>query len=618
MRRSTLLIGPLVLGLAAACTSAPAEKPPVVVDAPPMRLVSYSDCDALLDDLRASAVKRVGPFGFDSPYRALDDVRLGAGQAPSAAKAAAPESSGTNVHEAGADEPDLVKNDGNRIVMVTGRDLKIIDTATRRVTRTVRLAEEYANVSGLLMSGDRVLVFVQGFDGRVFKEKLKPGFAPPSYMGLRILQIDLLTGKTLGEITAKGDFVDARQSGSVARVVVRTRPDIAFRPRDWNGKGPYEKWAKPAVEANREVVRNAGIEAFQPTFEVGGRKVVTPCEQISRPAGSDDISMVSVLTVDLAQDLGDGAPVSVVADGDTVYGTGASLYIAATPWAPGPQPWEGRFRDWRPSRTVTQVHKFTLTGADRPAYVASGEVKGGLLNQYSLSEHQGNLRVATSIDTPRQENSVTVLAPRGRTLKRIGGIDHLGKDERIYGVRFLGDKGYVVTFRQMDPLYAIDLADPAKPVALGELKITGYSAYLHPTADGRLIGVGVEADAKGAPQGAQVSLFDVTGPKLLDRLVFPRMWGPAAEYDPHAFLYWPKTGLTVVPVQDREGAGSALVLTVSGDTVKRVGTIRHPGRAYENTLQRAVLIGDALWTVSPKGVQVNDAATLRKLAWIGL
>src|SRR5262249_27258747 len=130
-------------------------------------------------------------------------------------------------------------------------------------------------------------------------------------------------------------------------------------------------------------------------------------------------------------------------------------------------------------------------------------------------------------------------------LHEVGHVGGLGKGERIYGVRFVGPAGYVVTFRQTDPLYVVDLRDPATPRVAGELKINGYSAYLHPAGNGRLIGVGRSADDKGRATGMQVSLFDVadpTRPARIAQYVLPGGY-TEAEYDPHAFLYWQPTGL---------------------------------------------------------------------------
>ena len=122
--------------------------------------------------------------------------------------------------------------------------------------------------------------------------------------------------------------------------------------------------------------------------------------------------------------------------------------------------------------------------------------------------------------------------------------------------------------------------------------------------------MGREADAKGRALGAQISLFDVTGsPRRLSRLHLPKVYDTQVEYDQHAFLHWPATGLTVLPDSD----GKALVLTVKDDAITRTGAVKHPGNAH---IQRSLVIGDTLWTVSAEGAKVDDAATLAQRSWI--
>jgi uncharacterized secreted protein with C-terminal beta-propeller domain len=235
--------------------------------------------------------------------------------------------------------------------------------------------------------------------------------------------------------------------------------------------------------------------------------------------------------------------------------------------------------------------------------------------------------VATTLTSADGESSVSgvhVLA--ADTLAEVGRVGGLGEGERIYSVRFIGPVGYVVTFRQVDPLYTLDLRDPAKPAVTGELKITGYSAYLHPGGDGRLIGIGQEASDKGRTLGTQVSLFDVRDPAAPRRLsqLFQKESGSEAEWDPHAFLYWPKTGTAVVPLSsygDGVQRSGAMVLKISDSEVSKAGMIEHPAdrdSAYPPGIQRSMIIGDSIWTFSYAGAQVNDAATLDRQAWIPL
>ncbi len=170
---------------------------------------------------------------------------------------------------------------------------------------------------------------------------------------------------------------------------------------------------------------------------------------------------------------------------------------------------------------ITEIHRFDVSDPDETAYTGSGAVDGYMLSQWSMSEHEGILRVASTTSPPfdptgeqqgESESYVTALATTGEKLTRVGRVGGLGRTEQIYAVRFMGDVGYVVTFRQTDPLYTLDLSDPTEPRVVGELKIPGYSAYLHPVGEGLLLGVGQDADASGQTQGLQASLFDVSDP----------------------------------------------------------------------------------------------------------
>src|SRR5439155_18196615 len=154
-----------------------------------------------------------------------------------------------------------------------------------------------------------------------------------------------------------------------------------------------------------------------------------------------------------------------------------------------------------PVPDATQIHKFDIS-APSAVYLASGTVDGTVLNQFSMSEYAGNLRIATTSgpvsEFPSQalsRSAVSVFAQRAGALVQIGRVGGLGAGQRIYAVRFIGPVAYVVTFRQIDPLYTIDLRNPYAPRVVGQLHIPGFSSYLHPIGDGRLLGVGEEVDA---------------------------------------------------------------------------------------------------------------------------
>ena len=598
--------------------------------------------------LRQAALEVVGAYGFGGTGYRAGPLEAGAVPAPAAAgadsgarAAAAPEHSGTNVHEAGVDEPDLVKTDGRRIITVAGGTLRVIDAASRQVTGTLPLPTgdtaprwpyRTAGVD-LLLHGDRALVLLPSrayYPGPIIDEMPgRPAPEPATVDGARLLLVDLVgQPRLVAKLTLDGQYVDARQVGGTVRMVVRSSPRLRFVYPDGRRSEPAAK------AANRSVVTRSTAADWLPRYELDrdGHTVPgqVPCERLSHPAAFTGSSLLTVYTFDLTtateRVLGGGDPVSIVADGDTVYGTARSLYVATA-------------MSWRGNTERTEVHRFDLSGPGRPRYAASGEVPGSLLGQYALSEHDGYLRVATTTTdtgsgsgpccdrTPPTQSAVRVLEQRGDALVEVGRVDGLGKGERIYAVRFVGPVGYVVTFRQVDPLYTLDLADPRHPAAVGELKIRGYSAYLHPTGDGRLVGVGQDATEQGQRLGTQVSLFDVRDPARPTRLAVHQVPGgySAAEADPHAFLYWPDTGLLVIPVLSadttRNGghAAGALALSLRGRTLVDLGTVLHPAAAsgtYVAGVSRALVVADTLWTVSDGGLQANNLQTLTRRAWL--
>jgi uncharacterized secreted protein with C-terminal beta-propeller domain len=308
--------------------------------------------------------------------------------------------------------------------------------------------------------------------------------------------------------------------------------------------------------------------------------------------------MLTVLTVDLDRGLPAADSDAVMTDASTVYASTGSIYVAT---AGG---WD---------RADTSIHRFDLAGSRRTDYRASGEVPGELLNQFSLSEHAGVLRAATTSSSGREsESHVTVLETRSGRLEKIGQVSGLGKGERIYAVRFIEDRGYVVTFRQVDPLFTLDLADPAHPRVRGELKIAGYSAYLHPVGEHELIGIGQDASAEGLRQGTQLSLFDVSdpaAPALLHRVSLGELTSSEAEYDHHAFLWWAPKQLAVVAFTDGSGSGPGGMAVAF--RVDRANGFAEAGRPREGSaVLRTLVVTGRLFTLTGAGLHAYDLDTL--------
>jgi Beta propeller domain len=649
-------------------TQPPVGQPPVVGSGG-IRLAAFDSCDQALHDLRAAMLPYVGPYGLGGGggWARAADAAGAAEAAPPAApgpslaqeqgrdqgKSSDQGHSSTNVHEAGVDEPDLVKTDGRRIVTVVDGTLRVIDTTTKAQSGALVLPPP-GGADDLLLSGDHALVIRRA--GSFIEDRALPvpgGFAPgepvpgrpaPFDLGAQLLLVDLSTSAApsiAATFTFDGRFVDARMVGQTVRVVAQSQPRFGFTyPTATQDPATTQR-------LNRDVVSKAGIDAWLPRYrlEHGGavNEGRVDCSAVSRPTKFSATSMLTVLSFDLgASTLGTGDPVTIVADGNTVYGTATSLYVASdsgmiacfecatpVPLPPEPVPNEQPVPKppQEPSGTSapdekpvprgtpleerTELYKFDISGAGKPRHVASGAVPGHLLNQYSLSEYAGHLRVATTSGGDAQ-SSVYVLDGRLGVVGKVGG---LGKGERIYAVRFAGPVGYVVTFRQTDPLYTIDLRDPSAPRVAGELKITGYSAYLLPVGDGRVLGIGQEATDQGRTLGTQVSLFDVSDPAAPRRVAQYQAPGgfSEVEYDPHALLYWPPTGTVVLPVTSKlDGSAGAAVLRV--DDLSLQGELPAFG---VQPVRRALVTGETLWTVSGAGVRGYGVHDLGLRAEVG-
>ncbi len=418
----------------------------------------------------------------------------------------------------------------------------------------------------------------------------------------------------------EGSLVSARQVGGTARIVLRSEP-IAMYDMMQATDGAEARAIAAGIDSDALLPRIAVDGEAAP---LGGCDDVLLTAAVAAPVndggttGDTDPglaatsmqtswtpsqlpSTVTVLTV--GETLDDVQPVSVQGAAETIYASTDALYVAAGNW------------DQAGSRT--DVHRFDLP-ADGPAvYTGSGRVPGRLLNQFSLSDHDGVLRVVTTVDGPvggagvgPDRGAATTIAPmpgdgevttemfvpstssrlavldtEGDTLDEVGHLDGLGVGEEVQSVRFMGDTGYVVTFRQTDPLYALDLSDPRAPRSLGELKIPGFSEYLHPIGDGLLLGIGRDADpATGMDLGFKASLFDVSDPAAMvevDQFIVPDAWSDVSG-DHKAFTWDAERSQAIFPLSQgcsdvgryaiRDGA---VVLRVADGQLSEVARISH-------------------------------------------
>ncbi len=602
----------------------------------------FGDCDALLGYMQTEASERVTAWGLGGGGIYYGDGRVMEGDmAATDAGAATPDSapvpegggvqgqdfSGTNVQEVGVDEGDIVETDGNYVYVANSDGLRIVSVADAEVVAEPELPQ---GGHQLLLDGDRLVVVSSSWGG-----------APDTIVSL--FDVADPTNPTLLRRThLEGGVVATRAVAGVTRLVITTSFDqrLPFVQPDQFGLDEDS-----ALARNQAIISESTVEDWLPRWfdedadgGFGPMSQVLPCETVAAPADFAGLGLTWIGSIDMS---GDGTPVGsagIVSTGDTVYASTDNLYIATQNWGwqwggPVPLPAEaaspGSAPVDDPGPPPTLIHQFRLDDGTAATYVASGMVEGRLLNQFAMSEYNGDLRVATTTDDwggfgDQSESTVFVLRPEGDELKQISSVGGLGKDEQIYAVRFIDDLAYVVTFRQIDPLYVIDLSDPANPVEAGELKIPGYSAYLHPVGDGLLLGVGQDATDTGRTTGTQLSLFDVSNPADPQRISTLPIGGYS-----EVVLFWPEDGTIVLPVSpgwndcgsDDEclakgivgAGGGAVVAELDGRELVARGTISHtsPNRSgCWNPLQRSIVIGDELVTVGLDQMKFSDRQSL--------
>ena len=515
----------------------------------------------------------------------------------------------TNIQVEGVDEADFLKNDGKYIYVVSGETLVILDAFPAKDATIVSETRIEGTPRALFLAGDRLTVFTVTTESETTTPAGSVAPVPVQRTVTRALIYDIrdrTDPEQVRTLTFTGTYHDARMIGDYVYVLTRESP----------------LWVRDDIVL--PAVREGDLASIQP--------------DVYRP-GCPMYNYV-FYTASAFSVRGTGTP-----DAETfLLGYDTTLFASQ----------ENLYIGYRNTGTAypseeTIIHRFAI-GRGQIDYKAMGRVPGHLLNQFSLDEYGENLRVATTVEGwtggPFREefiqyNNVYVL---NSAMETIGTLVHIAPDERIYAARFVGDRLYLVTFKQIDPLFVIDLSDPKHPGILGELKIPGYSDYLHPYDADHIIGIGKETDENGwggvSVAGLKIALFDVSNvnkPIQVDAVVIGEAGtDSAALHDHKAFLFAKEKGLLVVPVSEivrvenpaSKYPGSYGTATWQGAYVYRVspasgftleGKVTHAEKGpypiwdASDAVRRSLYMDDTLYTVSARSIVMTGLADYARI-----
>lgn len=540
----------------------------------------------------------------------------------------------TNVQVEGVDEGDIVKTDGTYLYVVRGQTVKIVQAVpagSMKIVSTLDFTKDNFNPTDLYIDGNRMIVignswaqdptvYRGGMEKRIAPDMIMPAYWNTSLSEVRIYNVsDRANPKNERTVSFQGNQISTRKIGAKLYLVM-------------NQGMPY--WGRP-------IPLDAKEADILPTFNDSAKNVsdqpVTGCSKIAilPHVPSPQYLIVAMIPTDSTSK--DVQKTVILGNGENVYASLENLYVANTHWN---YEWDSARSS---SREETNVFRFRFTDAGTEMQ-AQGKVPGRILNQFSMDEHEASFRIATTVGNNweagnRSTNNLYIL---NRDMQTVGKIEDIAPGEQIYSARFLGDRAYMVTFRTVDPLFVIDTSDPRNPKILGQLKIPGYSNYLHPYDENHIIGFGKEAVASKDEtnawyQGMKMAIFDVrdvTKPKELhNEVIGDRGTDSPLLYNHKALLFEKDRNLlafpvTVAQIKDRtpqyqgqdpaslygtpvfQGAYVYNVSLKDGFTLR--GKITHYTAEdltkmgdyfYGKTIERIVRSGEHLLTVGEGGVQ---------------
>lgn len=507
--------------------------------------------------------------------------------------------SGTNNQVASVDEADFVKTDGRYLYLAMNGALRIVEALNPRVLSVTKLP---GRVRELFVEGDRAVVYTSyGGTGR---GKCTYGY-DCEFAGdgssTKILVYDVTNRAApslVREVAASGSLLAARRIGRTVHTVLSdgdAAPELPTWPAGMDTCGVKEPRARQRfAELRRENERKIRASISFPVLREHGRERPL-CDHLLRTPLGDGDAFTTLVSFDLGDDQAASTTSTIQSRPGAVFASADALYLSVVHRRnDGAQRGSrGWYSFHARANEVSDIHKFAIgSEPEKTRYVGSGVVPGRVLNQFSMDEFYGYLRIATTsgrVPDPSVESAVSILREDASgNLVRVGALQHIAPGEDIRSVRFDEDRGYVVTFKKTDPLFVLDLYDATSPRVLGELKIPGFSSYIQRIDPTHLVSIGFDGEDRGSYayfDGLLLQLFDVenpSDPKLLFREeIGTRGSSSEAATDHLAFNYFPEKGLLALPATVCEGGGDGRYgtdMTFSGLLLYRVSVQEGFGR----------------------------------------
>ena len=691
------------------------------------KFASYDELKSFIET-RSEDYAAYRSLGGADMIATRESMALGAPQATMADSSDSSKSSdysSTNIQVEGVDEADIIKNDGKYIYTVSGNKVVIIDAYPAGDMKIVSEIN-VTGVSDIFVNGDRLVVFGSDYTASTSgasAERMIYHYFNSQTTFANIYDISDRKSPTLAHnVSADGSYVSSRMIGNHVYMIINEPvtqdvpvpalrgttafPDIYYF--DVPGSS-YNYINVVAIDVTTGEANNkAFLVPYSENLYVSKDNVYLTytkwldyrdffdkfVDEVIVPAFPELSSRITEIR---SYNLGRTAQLAEIQETLEAHLRGMNPEQAAAAQKAGEQNMVKFQTEIAKEREKTVIHKISISGMEI-SYVNQGSVPGRPLNQFSMDEHNGNFRIATTVSSgfgpvimtasagvadaavmkpatsapvssempaPDADTTETIAepvqtiappAPRSSSLNNlyvldsgmniVGKLEDLAPGERIYSTRFMADRAYMVTFRQIDPLFVIDLS--SEPKLLGQLKITGVSQYIHPVNSTHIIGVGKEATEQGFFQGLKMSLFDVSdvaNPKEVSKFVIgDRGTESQVLYDHKAFLYSQEKNLLVLPVMiaeiDRSKYQDPLptwaygepkwqgvyVFNIGENGFKVAGRVTHATNETDNyqfyyseyTVSRALYIGDALYTMSGKLLKANSLDSMEEISLVEL